>query len=155
MLARGEHRPLKAVPAEQSVCGRFHEHQIFEIGADPAQYAEDHLDEERRLYRAAIDEMSEIIEVPDIITFMLEPRTCFAHRLKNRCDVAEGVAEDEVVRAEDVILLPIMFPAADPFGGGEHRKVDRPHVERTHFGLETDGRAQTLGKGASLPNRRW
>ena len=58
------------------------------------------LDEERRLEPAAVDEMREVVEVPDIVAFVLEAgAVLLAEHFQDALDVAERVAEDEVVGA--------------------------------------------------------
>ena len=84
--------------------------------------------------------------MPDVVTFMLEPGACLPHGLQYCCNIAKGVAEDEIVRANDVILLPIMLPGGDPLGGGKHGEVYRPHVQGTHLGLEMNGSTQAFDK---------
>src|SRR4051812_37491730 len=69
--AGAQHRPLIVVP-KQLVGGAFHEHQVFHIGPDAAQDSEDELQKDRRLEPAFVDTVSEIVEMPDVIAFMLE-----------------------------------------------------------------------------------
>ena len=64
--------PTKIVLAEQPVGGALHEHQIVEVGADAAEDAEDQLHEYRRLEQAAVEAMGQVVEVADIIAFVLE-----------------------------------------------------------------------------------
>src|SRR5215813_3125806 len=110
MAAGSEHRPL-IVGSEKLLGDRMHMHQIVEIGADPAQDAEDHLHEERRLDPALIDEPSEIVEMAKIIAFKLEFRAmAMAQLLHHIFDVAERVAEDEVPAHLQETRLPIVFP---------------------------------------------
>ena len=69
--------------------------EVFEIGADAAEDAEDRLDEERRLDQPAVDEMSEVVQVSDVVT--LELKTCataFAEAFQNRFDISESVSEN-------------------------------------------------------------
>ena len=81
------------------------------LGADAAQDAEDQLHEERRLDHAAIDEMREIVEVADVVAFVLEARAVLvAERLDDALDVAKRVAEDVVVGAAEIAFLPIVLP---------------------------------------------
>ena len=69
--AGAQHRPLIVV-AEQLVGGPLHEHQVFHVGADAAEDAEDELQEDRRLEPAFVDAMGEIVEMPDVVAFVLE-----------------------------------------------------------------------------------
>ena len=58
LMASGrEYRPLKVLRSEQAIGGLFHEHQIVEVGPDPAQDAEYQLHEEGRFDQLAIDEV--------------------------------------------------------------------------------------------------
>ena len=72
-------------------------HEVLGIGADAAQDAEDRLHEERRLDELAVEEVREVVEVPDVVALELEARAAaFAEVLQHVLDVLEGVAEDEV-----------------------------------------------------------
>ena len=114
-----EHRPAIVV-AEQAVGGLLHEHEIAHVGADAAEDAEDRLDEERRLDQPAVDEMREIVEMADVVAFVLEARAVLlAEHLQDALDVAECVAEDEVVGAAQIGLLPVVLPGLVAIGEPE------------------------------------
>ena len=50
-------------------------------------------------------------------------------------DIAEGIAEDEIVGAAKVRLLPFELPFLVALGEREEREVHRAHIERAHLGL--------------------
>src|ERR1700733_16258294 len=62
------------VVSKQPVCGLFHEHEILWLGADAAQDAEYRLHEEWRFNELFVDEVRQILEVSDIVAFVLEAR---------------------------------------------------------------------------------
>src|SRR5262249_59579553 len=87
----GENRP-GVIVAEQFVGDLFHVHQVLGISADPAENAEDRLDEEWRLDQSAVDKMREVVEVANIVAFMLEPRAALlAQPFDDLFDIAEGL----------------------------------------------------------------
>ncbi len=77
-----EHRP-DIVVAEESVGGAAHEDYIIRIGADAAEDAEYALDEQRRL-RQLVEEVREIVQVPDVIALMLVARAEIGHQVDRR-----------------------------------------------------------------------
>ena len=125
--ARRQHRPAIVV-AEQAIRGFLHEHEIAHVGADAAEDAEDGLDEERRLDEPAVDEMREIVEMPDVVAFVLEARAVLlAEHLQDALDVAERVAEDEIVGAPQIGLLPVVLPGLVAIGeAGRWRSSSSP-----------------------------
>jgi len=58
--------------------------------------------------------MRQIVEMANIVAFVLEPRACVTQRRQNVGNVAEGVAENVVVGVDDIGLLPGMLPLFDP-----------------------------------------
>src|ERR1700693_3468661 len=94
--------PLVVV-SEQPVGGLFHEHEVLRLGADAAQDAEYRLHEEWRPNELFFDEVSQIVEVSDIVAFVLESRTMlFTERFEDALDIAKRVAEDEIVAPAQV-----------------------------------------------------
>src|SRR2546430_9910634 len=84
---------------------------VLRVGAVPAENAEDRLNEEGRLDQPPVDEMRQIVEVPDIVAFELEAGAAtLAQILQDPLDVLESVAEDEVPRHFEVLALPLVFP---------------------------------------------
>ena len=72
--------------------------EVLAVGADAAEDAEDGLHEERRLDQAAVEEVSEIVEMADVVAFELEARAvALAQVLKNALDILECVAEYQIV----------------------------------------------------------
>src|SRR3546814_657523 len=116
ILARRQHRPVIAFRAKQAIGRPLHEHEIVEIGPDSAHDAENELDEEWRLHQPLIDEIGQIVEMADVIAFMLELATLSSHCLKYISYILERVPEDIVVAAENIGLLPIMLPTGDALG---------------------------------------
>src|ERR1700689_3150068 len=109
VAAGGEDRPVVLI-AEQLVSDAFHVAEIVGIGADAAEDAENGLDEERRLDQLAVEEMSERVEVPDVVAFELKARAvAFAQILQAALDILKGVLEDEVARHLQVFRFPIEF----------------------------------------------
>src|SRR5579883_192434 len=89
--AGGEHGPAIII-AEQAIGGFFHEDEIAHLRADAAENAEDELHEERRPDELAIDEMRQIVEMADIVAFVLEAHAvAVAERFQDALDVAERV----------------------------------------------------------------
>ena len=72
MAAGTEDRPVVVV-AEEPVGRRLHVQQVLRLGADPAEDAEDRLDEQRRLDHPLLEEVGEVVEVADVVALELEP----------------------------------------------------------------------------------
>src|SRR3546814_15833049 len=92
---------------------------------DSTHDAENELDEEWRLHQPLIDEIGQIVEMADVIAFMLELATLSSHCLKYISYILERVPEDIVVAAENIGLLPIMLPLGDALGRIEERSEER------------------------------
>ena len=73
---------------------------------DATHDAEDRLHKEWRLHHPAIDEIGQIVEMPDVIAF--EFKACFRLRARpqGELDVLEGVSKDQVPGALQVLRLP-------------------------------------------------
>src|SRR5437660_8164682 len=98
MTAGGEDRPGIGI-AKQLVGNPLHVDEVFGIGTDTAEDAKDRLHEKRRFDEPALEEMREVVEMPDIVAFELEAGTAaLAQILQDALDIGEGVAEDEVAR---------------------------------------------------------
>ena len=81
--------------------------QVFGVGADAAEDAEDRLHEERRLDQLAIDDVGQVVEVADVVALELEARAAAAAEvLEDVLDVLERVLEDEVAAAFEVGAAP-------------------------------------------------
>src|SRR6476661_4264866 len=106
LIATGaQDRPLIAV-LEQPVGRSLHMHEILGMGPDAAQYAEDRLDEQRRLDQAAVEEMAQIVEMGDVIAFELEARAVARERRQDVFDIPEGIAEHQVAGVLQMLALP-------------------------------------------------
>src|ERR1700691_4915853 len=100
--------------------------------ADAAENTEHALNEKRRLYQPPLDKMRQRIQVTDIVALDLEPSTAFGARAQNVLYIADGVAEEAVAGALEILA----FPAGQLFVPVEHRiesKIHRAHVERGHL----------------------
>src|ERR1700683_4890877 len=112
MSARREGGP-EIVIAEQRVGRATHEYAVVGIGADPAEYAEYALHEQRRLRQFAVEEIGEIIQMSDVVAFVLVAGAKVGHDFVNARHVSERVAEDEARAVLDVLLLPRKLPFLD------------------------------------------
>jgi len=63
------------------------------------------------LQETAIDEMGDVVEMADIVAFVLEARAMLVSEpSQNGFDVAKRVAEDEVVGRAQIGLFPVELP---------------------------------------------
>src|SRR6266478_2632194 len=135
MTAGGEDRPGIGI-AEQLVGNPLHMDEVFRIGTDTAENPENRLHEKRRLDQTTLEEMRKVVEMPDIVTLELEPRTAaLSQILQNPFDIGEGVAEDEVARHLEMPRLPGMLEFLVLFQQREEPEIHRSHIERAHLGL--------------------
>ena len=149
-----QHRPLIGV-AEQPIRRFLHEEQVRPFGPDAAQNAEDRLNQERRLDDLAVQKVGQVVEMADVVAFVLEPgAVVLAERLDDAFDVLEGIAENAVLRAPEIGLFPIVLPVDRSLGQGMNREIHRTHVERAHFGLEAQRPLQALLKRHLEPAAR-
>src|SRR5690625_3633057 len=96
VAASCQDRPL-VVLAEKLVRDLPHVHEILWIRTDSAENAEDRLHEKRRLHQLAVEEVRQVVEVPDVIAFELEAgSTPLAQLLKNLLDILEGITKNKV-----------------------------------------------------------
>lgn len=87
-------------------------------------------------YQAAVAEMRERVEVPDIVALEFETgAAALAEPLQDRLDIAERVAEDRVARRLQKLRLPGVLPVPRPVEHRVEAKIHRAHVERAHFRL--------------------
>ena len=82
MATGAQNRHLIAVSPKQPVRGRSHHEQVFRVRANSAEDSENRLNEERRLDHAAIDEIRQIVEMPDIVALEFEASAAFRHVAK-------------------------------------------------------------------------
>ncbi len=131
---RPEDRKCVVFAPEQPVSGGPHQEQVLGVGVQPAQDAQHALDEQRALHQPLVDKVLQVVQVPHVIAFKLEPRALrIAQAREDRFDVGEGVAEDLALGPSDVACLPGVFPVTDPAPGLVEGKVHRPHVQRTQL----------------------
>ena len=141
---RRQDRPVIIV-AEQPLGGVAHDQHILRFGADAAEDAEDRLHEERRLDELAIEEVGERVEMADIVAFEFEAHAvALAEPLQYELDIAEGVAEDEVLRALEMLALPFMGEFLVAREHREEPEIHRAHVERRHLGRHAFGGGEPL-----------
>src|SRR5580765_5387982 len=144
VLTGTEHRPVIVV-AEETIGRALHHHDVFRMRPDAAQNAEHRLNEQRRLHEAAVEEMPQRVEMPNVIALDLEPGAVSGACGQDVLDVGEGVLEHAAARPLEIRLLPIVFELA--FESGDHRieaEVHRAHIERGNLGLERRRRADSL-----------
>src|SRR6267378_3831964 len=109
---------------------------VFGVRADAAQDAEHGLHEERRLHQAAVEEVLQIVKVPDVVAFELEASPVFAQRGENELDILEGIAEHEIARVFEMLALPFELKLVVAAQEVKETEIDRSHVERGDLGLE-------------------
>src|SRR5436190_19487792 len=102
---------------------------VFRMRADAAENAEHGLDEERRLHQAAIGEMTQRVQVPDVVALDLEARAVRATGVEDVLDVLERVLEDAIVRSREVGALPVELEFAIAAEHREEAEIHRAHVE--------------------------
>ena len=108
VFACAEHRPL-IIASEQPVGRALHVRHVLRMRTDAAEQAENALDEERRLDKAALDEMGQRIKMPDIVAFDLEPGAVLRAGGQDVLDIREGIAENAVTRTFEVGEFPIVL----------------------------------------------
>jgi hypothetical protein len=143
VLAGAEHRKL-VVLAEQPVGDAAHVQKVLRVRPDAAEDAEDALDEERRLHEPAVGEERQIVEVADVIAFVLESRAVLAQRAHAVFDLRVSVGEDGMLRVLEIGLLPVVLEHGDPVDGFEEGEVHRAHVHRGELGLGGQRRGEAL-----------
>ncbi len=74
----------------------------------------------------------------DVVAFVLEASPVVGHQSIDAGDVGEGVAEDEFLAVEDVLLLPRELPLLDLGAHEMEGEIHRSHVERAHLRLEPE-----------------
>ncbi|MNF99978.1 hypothetical protein D3C84_828990 [compost metagenome] len=75
---------------------------------------------------------------------MLVTGAMITHQLKRALNIAECITENECVAGGDVIFFPVELPLLDFARERMKAKVDRPHVERAHFGTEFQRGGETV-----------
>src|ERR1700737_5551564 len=137
MAAGGEDRPGIGI-AEQLVGNPLHVDEVFRIGTDTAENAKDRLHEERRLDQTAVEEMREIIQMADIITFELEPGAAALPQLfQDPFNVGESITENEIARHLEMPRFPGIFELFVFLQKRKEPEIHRTHIERAHLWLRT------------------
>ena len=82
------------------------------MGADPTENSHHALYEERRLHQAAVDEVSQVVDVGDVVALELEARAVGAARGEDAFDVGKGVPEHLAPAGLQVLALTVVpeFP---------------------------------------------
>src|SRR4051812_31709129 len=80
---------------------------IFGMRADASENPEDRLHEQGRLDQTAVQEMLEIIKVPDVVAFELEARAVIGAGRQNEFDVLERIPEHQIARILQMLALPL------------------------------------------------
>ena len=88
----------------------------FSGSGPPAEYSQNGLNEKRRLDDPAINEVGEIVKVAHVVALKLEASSAFTKIAEDEFNVREGVPEDEVFHAFDLLLLPRVTPLGNPLG---------------------------------------
>src|SRR3546814_8065126 len=83
--------------------------------------------------------------MPDVVALEFEARAAaLAELLQDVLDVLEGVAEDEVAAALQMLRLPGELELLELVEGGIEPEIHRSHVERAHLRLGAQRRGQAL-----------
>jgi hypothetical protein len=98
------------------------------------------LHEQGRAHHAAVEEVGQVVEMPDVVALELEAGAVAAARLQDVLDVLEGVPEHEVAAVLQVLALPVVRELLEAVEHGEKPEVHRAHVERGDLGLELERR---------------
>ena len=144
LVATGaENRPDVGVP-EQAIRGPAHVQEVIGLGTDAAKDPEHRLHEQGRLDEAAVEEVGERVQVPDVVALELEAGAVLAQLADDLLDVLEGVLEDPAAGVLEEALLPVEAEALDRRRHREHAEVHRAHVQGAELGLEAPHRTQPL-----------
>src|SRR3712207_1812648 len=73
--------------------------------------------------------------MPDVVSLQLRLGLCLADHRADPLHLREGVAEDVIAGALEVVYLPLLVIAA-ALGDGEEAEVEAPGVEGGHLWLE-------------------
>ena len=97
------------------------------------------LHQERRLDQLALGEMSEVVQVTDVVALELEARAVCRQRGQCEFDILEGVAKNEIAGAVQILPLPFVLEVLEPVQHRKQAEIHRPHVQRRELRLEADG----------------
>jgi hypothetical protein len=71
-------------------------HHVLGMRADATEDAEHGLHQARQLDQIAVDEMGEVVKVPDVVALELEAGASRRERRYREIDVLEGIAKHDV-----------------------------------------------------------
>ena len=98
------------------------------------------LHQEGRLDQLAFSEMSEVIQVANVVALELKARAVCRQRGHRELDILERVAKNQVAAILQMLPLPFMLEVLEPVQQREQSEIQRPHVQGGEFRLEADGR---------------
>jgi hypothetical protein len=127
------------VGAEEPIRRAPHVHHVLRMRADAAKNAEHGLHQERRLDQLAFGEMSEVVQVANVVAFELEARAIFRQCSQCKFDIFEGVAKNEIAGALQILPLPFVLEVLEPVQHRKQAEVHRSHVQGGELRLEADG----------------
>src|SRR3712207_2621649 len=88
--------------------------------------------------------------MPDVVSLQLRLGLCLADHRADFLHLREGVAEDVIAGALEVVYLPLLVIAA-ALGDGEEAEVEAPGVEGGHLWLELGQHRRPLLDRHPLP----
>lgn len=89
------------------------------------------------LDQTALGEMRQIVEMADVVALELEARAVVAATTQNGLDILEGVLKYEITALFEVFALPFVLELLEPVQHRKQAEIHRTHVQRRHFGLES------------------
>src|SRR5262245_50546449 len=96
--------------------------------------------------------MGEGVEMADVVAFELElDAMALPQPLQNLFDIVEGVAEDKVARALEMLALPGMGEVLVAVKHWIEAEIHRAHIERGHLGRGAFRGGQPLVERHALP----
>src|SRR5579863_202632 len=142
-----QYRKMIVISSKQPVCRGSHDENIFRVWTKPAEDSENSLDKDRGLDDLAIEEVSKVVKMTDVITFEFKTSACFPEIAKNVFNIREGIPEHEVFHTFNLLLLPLITPIRNALGDGVNRKVHRSQTQRAHFRLDQQRICESLLDG--------
>ena len=86
----------------------------------------------------------EIVEMGGVVALELEARPRAAKGAQHEFDVLIGIAEHEIARVLERLLLPVVLESLEAVKHREQPEIHRAHVERRHFRPERLSRLHAL-----------
>src|SRR5690606_11903305 len=97
--------------AKQFIRRAFHEKKIFQVGADPAEYAENKLNEYWRFEQSDIHAEFQVVQMSYVIALMLELNAMAAAQFFRHCsNIAKSITENIAIRIPKIVFFPIELP---------------------------------------------